>query len=62
MFTDNWYLFMLIVMLVFASDGNISTTETAVMISILFALCLTCGSSDDPEDRDRCFCGGRTTV
>ena len=37
-FDENWFLFLLIVMTVFASDGKVSSTETAVMLSILFAL------------------------
>lgn len=41
MFNDNWYLFLLIIMLAFFSDGNISNREGAVMIAILFALTLT---------------------
>lgn len=38
MFEDNWYLFLLIVMIVFISDGDFSRRETAVMIGILAAL------------------------
>ena len=37
-FDENWFLFLLIVMAVFASDGKVSSTETAVMLSVLFAL------------------------
>lgn len=37
-FNENWFLFLLIVMAVFASDGKVSSTETAVMIAVLFAL------------------------
>ena len=37
-FDENWFLFLLIVMTMFASDGRVSSTETAVMLSILFAL------------------------
>ncbi len=37
-FNENWFLFLLVVMTVFASDGSVSSTETAVMIAILFAL------------------------
>lgn len=37
-FDENWFLFLLIVLTVFASDGRVSSTETAVMLSILFAL------------------------
>ena len=49
-FNENWFLFLLIVMAVFASDGTVSSTETAVMLSILFALTVagpTLTSSDD---------------
>jgi hypothetical protein len=61
MFTDNWFLFLLIVMLVFASDGAISQTETAVLLAILFALCLCCNvcNEDAPDD---CFCNRSTTA
>ncbi len=31
MFEDNWYLFLLIVMIVFISDGDFSRRETAVI-------------------------------
>ncbi len=41
MFEDNWYLFLLIVMIAFASDGDVSNRETAVMLGILSALTLT---------------------
>lgn len=60
-FNENWFLFLLIVMAVFASDGTVSSTETAVMIAILFALTVagpTLVSSDtipDADDRN-CFC------
>ena len=60
-FTENWFLFLLIVMAVFASDGTVSSTETAVMIAILFALTVagpTLVSSDTDSDADdrNCFC------
>ena len=32
-FNENWFLFLLIVMAVFASDGKVSSTETAVMMA-----------------------------
>lgn len=50
---ENWFLFLLIVMSVFAADGNVSSTETAVMLAILFALTVagpTLSSSE--EDRN----------
>lgn len=55
MFNDNWFLFLLIVMLAFSADGSISQREIAVMLSILFALTLTefPNSSEDPNN---CFC------
>lgn len=63
-FNENWFLFLLIVMVVFASDGSVSSTETAVMIAILFALTVagpTLTSSDDTANPDttadtNCFC------
>lgn len=63
-FNENWFLFLLIVMTVFASDGSVSSTETAVMIAILFALTVagpTLTSSDgsvnpDTTDNTNCFC------
>lgn len=62
---ENWFLFLLIVMLAFASDGTVSSTETAVMLAILFALTVagpTLMSSDDtaanPDTTTdtSCFC------
>lgn len=41
MFEDNWFLFLLIIMAVFAGDGVFSDREVAVMMSILFALTMT---------------------
>lgn len=61
-FNENWFLFLLVVMAVFASDGTVSSTETAVMLAILFALTVagpTLVSSDDSDDADdsrNCFC------
>lgn len=61
-FNENWFLFLLIVMAVFASDGNVSGTETAVMLAILFALTvagptLTSADGDnDGDDNRNCFC------
>ena len=60
-FNENWFLFLLIVMAVFASDGTVSSTETAVMIAILFALTVagptlvSSGTDSDADDRN-CFC------
>lgn len=56
MFDDNWYLFLLIVMLAFFADGNISQREAAVMLAILFALTLTNSQSDDSASTTGCFC------
>lgn len=63
MFEDNWYLFLLLVMLAFFSDGEVSTRESYVMISMLLALTLTNNLEDEDEDSDtsatttnNCFC------
>ncbi len=57
MFDDNWYLFLLIVMLAFFADGNISDREATVMLAILFALTLTNSSSgSDAASSSGCFC------
>ena len=62
---ENWFLFLLIVMLAFASAGTVSSTETAVMLAILFALTVagpTLTSSDDTSSNPdtttdtSCFC------
>lgn len=50
-FDENWFLFLLIVMAVFASDGKVSSTETAVMLSVLFALTVA-GPTLVPRDAD----------
>jgi len=65
MFEDNWYLFLLLVMLAFFADGEVSTKEAYVMISILLALTLT-NNLDEGEDENNganntttntnCFC------
>ena len=59
MFNDNWYLFLLIVMLAFFADGEISNREATVMLAILFALTIT-NVPDADEDEDtsgrNCFC------
>lgn len=62
-FNENWFLFLLIVMAVFASDGAVSTTETAVMIAILFALTVAGptlvprdSTENDTDDSRNCFC------
>lgn len=52
---ENWFLFLLIVMAVFASDGNVSGTETAVMLAILFALTVAGPTLVAADDRN-CFC------
>lgn len=46
MFNDNWFLFILVILLLFSSDGNINGTENAVLIAIVFALFLTEGNSN----------------
>lgn len=51
MFEDNWYLFLLLVMVAFFSDGEVSTKEAYVMISILLALTLT-NNLDEEEDEN----------
>lgn len=59
MFEDNWYLFLLIVMIVFISDGDFSRRETAVMIGILAALAFTNSSDSDTTSStatSNCFC------
>ncbi len=58
MFNDNWYLFLLIVMLAFFADGNISNREAIVMLAILFALTITNvpDTDDDDDTADNCFC------
>lgn len=55
MFTDNWFMFLLIIMLVFSSDGSISNTESTVFIFMLFALVVSCGCQGENSD-DNCFC------
>lgn len=57
MFEDNWYLFLLIVMIVFISDGDFSRRETAVMIGILAALAFTNSTDTDTTTGTcNCFC------
>lgn len=57
MFNDNWYSFLLIVMLAFFSDGDINSKEATVMLAILFALTLTNSSeSDGTTSTSGCFC------
>lgn len=46
MFENNWYLFLLIVMLVFMQDGCVSCRESTVMVAILFALTITNSQED----------------
>lgn len=41
MFDDNWFLFLLIIMLVFLHDGKFSQREIFVMLAILAALSMT---------------------
>ena len=65
MFEDNWYLFLLLVMLSFFADGEISTREAYVMLSILVGLTLTNNLEEDEENAtdngtttttSNCFC------
>ncbi len=55
MFEDNWFLFLLIVMIAFAGDGNFSNREIAVMFAILGALALT-NQSIAEDVNTNCFC------
>ena len=41
MFDENWFLFLLIIMLVFLQDGKFSQREIFVMLAILAALSMT---------------------
>lgn len=59
MFNDNWYLFLLIVMLAFFADGEISNREGAVMLGILFALTVTNGTEEQTATSN-CFCNKTT--
>ena len=64
MFEDNWYLFLLLVMLSFFADGEISTREAYVMLSILVGLTLTNNLEEEENATDNgtttttsnCFC------
>lgn len=64
MFEDNWYLFLLLVMLSFFADGEISNREAYVMLSILVGLTLTNdleSAEDETENttqtaNSNCFC------
>ena len=65
MFENNWYLFLLIVMIVFISDGDFSRRETAVMIGILAALAFTNSTESDlsaaATTSNNCFCNKTIT-
>lgn len=58
MFDDNWFLFLLIIMAVFTSDGDFSQREIFVMLAILAALALTNSSSSvtTSSTDTNCFC------
>ncbi len=59
MFENNWFLFLLIVMLTFFADGEISKTEASVMLGILCALCFCgdpCSGDSNTETAENCFC------
>ena len=58
MFGDNWFLFLLIVMIVFISDGDLSQREICVMLAIFAALALTDSSSTTTTSSTdtNCFC------
>ena len=58
MFEDNWYLFLLLVMLSFFADGEISNREAYVMLSILLGLTLT----NNLEEADETQNGAQTTA
>lgn len=48
MFEENWLLFILILLIVFAAGDGISDTEAAVLIFTVLALVLKeCGKLDD---------------
>ncbi len=38
MFNDNWFLFILIVLLLFADDGELNEVETSLIIAICLVL------------------------
>lgn len=38
MFNDNWYLFILLILLMFAEDGEINSLETSLLIAISLVL------------------------
>ncbi|MEG1663035.1 MAG: hypothetical protein RR338_03525 [Clostridia bacterium] len=59
MFANNWYMFLLIVMMVFSGDGEITRTESTVMIAILGALCMSCCCNGESEENSGCGCSGR---
>ncbi len=62
MFEDNWYLFLLVVMVAFVSDGDVSKRESAVMLGILAALAFTnsadttSNSTMSTQSTTNCFC------
>lgn len=56
MFDDNWFLFLLIIMLVFLQDGKFSQREIFVMLAILTALSMTNDLQDSISAGSRnCF-------
>lgn len=56
MFDDNWFLFLLIIMLVFLQDGKFSQREIFVMLAILTALSMTNDLQDSiSTDSRNCF-------
>lgn len=56
MFDDNWFLFLLIIMLVFLQDGKFSQREIFVMLAILTALSMTNNLQDSiSADSRNCF-------
>ncbi|MDY5345318.1 MAG: hypothetical protein SPG87_02780 [Eubacteriales bacterium] len=38
MFNDNWFLFILIVLLMFSDDGELNEVETSVILAICLVL------------------------
>lgn len=56
MFDDNWFLFLLIIMLVFLQDGKFSQREIFVTLAILTALSMTNDLQDSiSADSRNCF-------
>ncbi len=57
----NWFLYLLIIFLLFNSDGTMDVSERAVMTATLIALTMTNGASTDENEENNsastnCFC------